>query len=379
MPWARADPKDPPDDPPASAARRRRPARRRRSALAACGEKQERRRRAAATERARRSCSTTSRTPTTPASTPRRRDGALRAGGPRRAIVHAVGPVGAAEAAARPAGRPRDLLRARAAARARQGRASSSRSARSCRQPLTSIMALGREDHAARRPARARRVGTAGIPYQTRLPADDPRAAPASPRRASRRSNVGFNLVPAMLSQARSTRRSARSGTTRASSSQRRRQATRRSSAMEQAGVPTYDELVLVAREQDARRRGARCGASCRRSRAATRRCATTPRRGVDRSSRPTRTSTAGCSSRASRRRCPPSSPPTRAKPFGYQDPTSGAPTDVDARQRAARASRRDARQRAHERVPAGRGARAAGGRRGASSARAAGRAARIA
>ena len=52
---------------------------------------------------------------------------------------------------------------------------------------------------------------------------------------------------------------------------QRARSAPARSSASTRPGVPTYDELVLVARAQDAARPTARCcGASCRRSRAAT-------------------------------------------------------------------------------------------------------------
>ena len=119
--------------------------------------------------------------------------------------------------------------------------------------PLTSVISVG--DRAVRSPRdlRGRRVATAGIPYQAAyLKTILDRAG--VPRDSVRTVDVGFDLVPALLSgKVDATLGSfwnyeggdvARRG--------------RRPSVLrvERLGVPTYDELVVVAREEDARERG---------------------------------------------------------------------------------------------------------------------------
>ena len=129
-------------------------------------------------------------------------DRRLTQGGARREAPAAAGPGGAAEAARAGPGRPGDLLRARAAARARRrARTTSSSVGALVQKPLTSLIvaAEGRR-HDARRPGRqARRHGRHPVP--ARLPEDDPDQTPAWTRARVKETNVGFNLVPAMLSK----------------------------------------------------------------------------------------------------------------------------------------------------------------------------------
>ena len=117
-------------------------------------------------------------------------------------------------------------------------------------EPLTSIVSLPRAD--VRRPAdlAGKVVGTSGIDYQgayLRTIADEAGLAP----REVRERNVGFNLVPALLTGRVDAVLGAfwnYEGT------QLRLEGRRpRIIRMEDAGVPTYDELVLVANEEAVR------------------------------------------------------------------------------------------------------------------------------
>jgi putative hydroxymethylpyrimidine transport system substrate-binding protein len=115
-------------------------------------------------------------------------------------------------------------------------------------RPLTSIMSVGRR--AISRPAqlRGKKVGTAGIPYQAAyLKAILDRAG--VPESSVREVNVGFNLVPAMLSH----RVAATLGAFWNYEGVQLRLAHRRPRIIrvDEAGVPTYDELVFVARAGD--------------------------------------------------------------------------------------------------------------------------------
>jgi putative hydroxymethylpyrimidine transport system substrate-binding protein len=122
-------------------------------------------------------------------------------------------------------------------------------------EPLTSIMSVGA--HGVRTPAqlRGKTVGTAGIPYQSSY-----LKAVLAHARVDRGSvkevDVGFNLVPAMLS-------GKVDATLGAFWNYEGIQLRLRHKAphvirIERAGVPTYDELVIVARAADLRDRGAR-------------------------------------------------------------------------------------------------------------------------
>jgi putative hydroxymethylpyrimidine transport system substrate-binding protein len=120
-------------------------------------------------------------------------------------------------------------------------------------RPLTSIIALPAKHISTVADLAGRRVGTAGIPYQAaelRTALSHAGVNPASVREA----NVGFNLVPAMLSgQVDATL----GGFWNYEAIQLRLMHKRPVVIpVDQAGVPAYDELVLVVREDEARKRG---------------------------------------------------------------------------------------------------------------------------
>jgi putative hydroxymethylpyrimidine transport system substrate-binding protein len=119
-------------------------------------------------------------------------------------------------------------------------------------RPLTALMTLKRD---VRTPAdlRGRRVGTAGIPYQSAyLKTILDRAGVPSER--VKETNVGFNLVPVMLSR----KVDATLGAFWNVEGVQLQRAGRhpRIIHMEQVGVPTYDELVVVARKDTLAERG---------------------------------------------------------------------------------------------------------------------------
>jgi putative hydroxymethylpyrimidine transport system substrate-binding protein len=120
-------------------------------------------------------------------------------------------------------------------------------------KPLTSIISLGRKP--IRRPAalEGKKVGTAGIPYQDAYLKTILERAGRDPRR-TQPINVGFSLVPALLTK----RVDAVLGMFwNVEGVQLRRQHKKPVILrMDELGVPTYNELVVVARAQDVRRRG---------------------------------------------------------------------------------------------------------------------------
>jgi putative hydroxymethylpyrimidine transport system substrate-binding protein len=122
-------------------------------------------------------------------------------------------------------------------------------------KPLTSIIALGSER--IRKPAdlEGKKVGTAGIPYQSEYLTTILDGAGVNPNSVDE-INVGFNLVPAMLSK----RVDATLGGFWNYEGIELRQKRRRPTVIpvDRAGVPTYNELVVVARKQDLADRGSR-------------------------------------------------------------------------------------------------------------------------
>jgi putative hydroxymethylpyrimidine transport system substrate-binding protein len=120
-------------------------------------------------------------------------------------------------------------------------------------RPLTSIIALPAKHVASVADLAGKRVGTAGIAYQAaelRTALEHAGVAPGSVRET----NVGFNLVPAMISG----KVDATVGGFWNYEAIQLRLAHKRPTVIpvDQAGVPTYDELVLVVREDEARTRG---------------------------------------------------------------------------------------------------------------------------
>jgi putative hydroxymethylpyrimidine transport system substrate-binding protein len=120
-------------------------------------------------------------------------------------------------------------------------------------RPLTSIIAL--PGSGIRTPAdlRGKRVGTAGIPYQSDYLATILDRAGRDPRDV-REINVGFNLVPAMLSKKVDATLGAFWNVEGVQLQARKRNPV--IIPVDKAGVPTYDELVLVVREATARKQG---------------------------------------------------------------------------------------------------------------------------
>lgn len=113
-------------------------------------------------------------------------------------------------------------------------------------QPLTSIVSVGSQHIRTPADLRGKTVGDAGIPYQHAY-LDTILAHAGVPQRSVKEVNVGSNLVPAMLSGKVNATLGAYWNYEAIQLSQlgKRPNVIR----MNQAGVPTYDELVLVVRE----------------------------------------------------------------------------------------------------------------------------------
>jgi putative hydroxymethylpyrimidine transport system substrate-binding protein len=115
-------------------------------------------------------------------------------------------------------------------------------------KPLTSVVSVGKRAIADPGQLAGKTVGTAGIPYQSAyLKAILARAGvnPSSVKEV----NVGFNLIPAMLSGKVDATLGAYWNVEAIQLAQQRKRP--KVIRMENAGVPTYDELVIVARESD--------------------------------------------------------------------------------------------------------------------------------
>jgi putative hydroxymethylpyrimidine transport system substrate-binding protein len=118
--------------------------------------------------------------------------------------------------------------------------------------PLTSIMSVGRKSISRVAQLEGKKVGTAGIPYQRaylKTVLDKAGAGPA------KEVDVGFNLVPAMLSKRVAATLGAFWNVEGVQLQRRHKHP--RIIRIDHAGVPTYNELVIVARAQDVRNRGA--------------------------------------------------------------------------------------------------------------------------
>jgi putative hydroxymethylpyrimidine transport system substrate-binding protein len=119
--------------------------------------------------------------------------------------------------------------------------------------PLTSLITLDRKRIRTPADLRGGRVGTAGIPYQSAyLTAILERAG--VPRDSVKEINVGFNLTPAMLSKKVDATLGAFWNVEGVELQRRGRKP--RIIRMEDVGVPTYNELILVARKDTLAERG---------------------------------------------------------------------------------------------------------------------------
>ncbi len=120
-------------------------------------------------------------------------------------------------------------------------------------KPLTSIILLG--EQAIREPGdlEGARVGTAGIPYQDAYLETIVKKAGIDRDRVHA-VNVGFNLVPALLTKKVDATLGAFWNVE--GVELKRRDKAPKILRMDDVGVPTYNELIVVAREEDVRTRG---------------------------------------------------------------------------------------------------------------------------
>lgn len=122
-------------------------------------------------------------------------------------------------------------------------------------KPLTSIMALGSARIDDVEDLRGKEVGTAGIPYQAAYLKTILSRAGVNPNSVDQ-IDVGFNLVPAMLSKRVDATLGAFWNYEGVELAQRKRDPT--VIPVDRVGVPTYNELVFVARKDDLAKRGNR-------------------------------------------------------------------------------------------------------------------------
>jgi putative hydroxymethylpyrimidine transport system substrate-binding protein len=115
-------------------------------------------------------------------------------------------------------------------------------------KPLTSLMSVGKSPVRSAQDLRGKRVGTAGIPYQSAYLKTILDAAGVDPG-SVRETNVGFNLTPAML--AGKVDATLGSFWNYEGTDLKRRGRDPVILRMERLGVPTYNELVFVARRRD--------------------------------------------------------------------------------------------------------------------------------
>jgi putative hydroxymethylpyrimidine transport system substrate-binding protein len=115
-------------------------------------------------------------------------------------------------------------------------------------KPLTSVMSVGKDAIRDPKQLAGKRVGTAGIPYQTAYLKTILARAGVQPA-SVKETNVGFNLVPAMLSGKVAATLGAFWNYEGIDLQRRGKQPV--ALRMDQLGVPTYAELVVVARRED--------------------------------------------------------------------------------------------------------------------------------
>jgi putative hydroxymethylpyrimidine transport system substrate-binding protein len=184
-------------------------------------------------------------------------------------------------------------------------------------RPLTSVMALGSAKIRTVADLKGKTVGTAGIPYQAAYLKTILTKAGVEPS-SVKQIDVGFNLVPAMLSKKVDA-------TLGAFWNYEGIQLQRQKKAptiirMETAGVPTYDELVLVGAEQGLRDHGELVRRFMQALQVGTRAVAKDPAAGVDPLVTANPDLDRGLQTAAVKATLPAFLPEKASQPFGYQD-----------------------------------------------------------
>lgn len=120
-------------------------------------------------------------------------------------------------------------------------------------KPLTSVISLGKDPITDPKQLEGKKIGTAGIPYQDAYLKTILKRAGVKDG-SVRKINVGFNLTPAMVSKKVDATLGAFWNVEGVELDVRKREP--KILKVDRLGVPTYDELIIVAREQDVRERG---------------------------------------------------------------------------------------------------------------------------
>jgi putative hydroxymethylpyrimidine transport system substrate-binding protein len=186
-------------------------------------------------------------------------------------------------------------------------------------KPLTSLMAVGKAGIRTPQDLQGKRVGTAGIPYPSAYLETILDTAGVDPG-SVKETNVGFNLVPAMISGKVDATLGAFWNYEGVDLKRRGRDPVIQ--RMEKLGVPTYAELVFVARRRDLDQDFA---AKVRRFMQATARghlaLKAAPSTGVDALLEADNGLDRGLQEAAVKATLPVFFPADPERPFGYQDP----------------------------------------------------------
>jgi len=194
-------------------------------------------------------------------------------------------------------------------------------------RPLTTLMALPAAKVHTPADLAGKRVGTAGIPYQAAYLRTILKKAGVDPS-SVKQTDVGFNLVPAMVSGKVAATLGAYWNV---EGVQLRRDGKKPViMRMDQLGVPTYDELVLVVRKQSLDVAGAsRLRRFLQATADATRQLKTNPQVGVDALMAADPGLDRGLLEASVKATLPAFFPEDAKNPWGYQDPPAWARYEV--------------------------------------------------
>ena len=184
--------------------------------------------------------------------------------------------------------------------------------------PLTSIIALGAKKITSPADLSGKTVGTAGIPYQSAYLKTILQKAGVDQSKV-KEINVGFDLVPAMLSKKVDA---TLGGFWNYEGVQLAREHKHPSIIrMDQAGVPTYDELIIAARASTLHRDGETVRRFVEALQTGTLAARTSPAIGVDDLVAANKDLNRGLQAAAVAATLPVLFPAQDSKPFGWQDP----------------------------------------------------------
>ncbi|MGI8729529.1 MAG: ABC transporter substrate-binding protein [Solirubrobacteraceae bacterium] len=186
--------------------------------------------------------------------------------------------------------------------------------------PLTSIISIGDPEITEPGQLEDRKVGTSGIAYQDAYLKAIAERAGIAPERV-RSLDVGFKLAPALLSGRIDAALGAYWNIE--GVELRRRARSPRILRMSQVGIPAYNELVIVAREEDVRKRGALLRRFMRALAVSTDALQDDPKAGVDALVKANPDLDRGLQLAQVTATLPAFQPEDEDKPFGYLDPAA--------------------------------------------------------